>query len=118
MTPRKYFPVDISLRNGIIVFVGSANALAYRWKKQLTCGRGGTADALASGASGGNLVMVQIHSTAPKFLKNHPCAVVAEWQTHQLEGLAGATLCWFKSSLPHQTNTRLLGRYPRGFFIV
>ncbi len=31
-----------------------------------TCGRGGTADALASGASGGNLVVVQIHSTAPK----------------------------------------------------
>ena len=30
-----------------------------------TCGRGGTADALASGASGGNLVVVQIHSTAP-----------------------------------------------------
>ena len=29
------------------------------------CGRGGTADALASGASGGNLVVVQIHSTAP-----------------------------------------------------
>ena len=29
-------------------------------------GRGGTADALASGASGGNLVVVQIHSTAPK----------------------------------------------------
>ena len=28
-------------------------------------GRGGTADALASGASGGNLVVVQIHSTAP-----------------------------------------------------
>ncbi|MBP2650682.1 MAG: hypothetical protein H6Q74_1507, partial [Firmicutes bacterium] len=29
------------------------------------CGRGGTADALASGASESNLVVVQIHSTAP-----------------------------------------------------
>ncbi len=35
-----------------------------------TCGRGGTADALASGASGGNLVVVQIHSTAPSISKN------------------------------------------------
>ena len=32
-----------------------------------TCGRGGTADALASGASGGNLVVVQIHSAAPDY---------------------------------------------------
>jgi hypothetical protein len=35
-----------------------------------TCGRGGTADALASGASGGNPVVVQIHSTAPSISKN------------------------------------------------
>ena len=55
-------------------------------------GRGGTADALASGASGGNPVEVQILSTAP-FLSitvifNHN-AVVAERQTHHLEGVAG-----------------------------
>ena len=35
-----------------------------------TCGRGGTADALASGASGGNLVVVQIHSTAPSISRD------------------------------------------------
>lgn len=50
------------------------------------------ADALASGASGGNPVEVQILSTAP-FLSitvifNHN-AVVAERQTHHLEGVAG-----------------------------
>lgn len=49
-------------------------------------------DALASGASGGNPVEVQILSTAP-FLSitvifNHN-AVVAERQTHHLEGVAG-----------------------------
>ena len=58
------------------------------------CGRGGTADALASGASGGDPVEVQILSTAPflfiTVIFNHN-AVVAERQTHHLEGVAGNT---------------------------
>ena len=34
-------------------------------EKHIACGSGGTADALASGASGGDPVEVQILSTAP-----------------------------------------------------
>ena len=61
------------------------------------CGSGGTADALASGASGGNTVEVHILSTAPSNLvadeKTKFYAVVAERQTHHLEGVAGR-LVW------------------------
>ncbi len=57
------------------------------------------ADALDSGSSEGNFMEVQVLSTAPT-LQFH--AVVAEWQTRQLEGLVGATLWRFESSLPHQ----------------
>ncbi len=37
-------------------------------------------------------------------------AGVAEWQTHQLEGLAGAILCRFKSCLPHLVFPQFLTR--------
>lgn len=58
-------------------------------------GRGGTADALASGASRGNPVEVQILSTAPNSFGDRTSlqAVVAERQTHHLEGVAGR-LVW------------------------
>ena len=44
----------------------------------MICGRGGTADALASGASGGNLVVVQIHSTAPILISQCGCGGTAD----------------------------------------
>jgi hypothetical protein len=63
------------------------------------------ADALASGASGGNPVEVQVLLPAPTFLTSgvtHNFAVVAERQTRQLEGLVRETSCGFKSRQPHQ----------------
>ena len=62
------------------------------------------ADALASGASGGNTVEVQFLLPAPNFLpqQSHNFAVVAERQTRQLEGLVRETSCGFKSRQPHQ----------------
>ena len=47
------------------------------------CGSGGTADALASGASGGNPVEVQILSTAPFFY-------LGDYGRAQLEKVIGA----------------------------
>ena len=62
------------------------------------------ADALASGASGGNPVEVQFLLPAPNFSpqQSHNFAVVAERQTRQLEGLVRETSCGFKSRQPHQ----------------
>ena len=48
-------------------------------------------------------------------------AVVAEWQTHQLEGLAVATPWRFESSRPHHTYEYDESRIPcesGGFFIL
>ncbi len=64
------------------------------------CGSGGTADALASGASGGNPVEVQILSTAPFIIFKN--AVVVERQTRYFEGVVGETPYGFKSHRPHQ----------------
>ena len=52
-------------------------------------------------------VPVRFRSSAPIF----QYAVVAEWQTRQLQALVGATLWRFKSSLPHQSYIRY---YTRG----
>ena len=70
----------------------------------MNCGSGGTADALASGASGGNPVEVQILSTAP-FLYSRlfpKDAVVVERQTRHFEGVVGEIPYGFKSHRPHQ----------------
>ena len=48
------------------------------------------ADALDSGSSGGNSMEVQVLLTAP-LNRNYINAVVAERQTHHLEGVAGNT---------------------------
>ena len=71
------------------------------------CGSGGTADALASGASGGDPVEVQILSTAPFFIYEvYPKdAVVVERQTRHFEGVVGEIPCGFKSHRPHQIVT-------------
>ena len=68
------------------------------------CGSGGTADALASGASGGDPVEVQILSTAPFLFKKFipKDAVVVERQTRHFEGVVGEIPCGFKSHRPHQ----------------
>ena len=68
------------------------------------CGSGGTADALASGASGGNPVEVQILSTAP-FLYSRlfpKDAVVVERQTRHFEGVVNESSYGFESHRPHQ----------------
>ena len=66
------------------------------------------ADALASGASGGNPVEVQLLSTAPFFYSNpysQRNAVVVERQTRHFEGVVGEIPCGFKSHQPHHMNT-------------
>ncbi len=70
-------------------------------KLTMNCGSGGMADALASGASGGDPVEVQVLSTAPFFL---PVlyAVVVERQTRYFEVVVREISCGFKSHRPHQ----------------
>lgn len=63
-------------------------------------GSGGTADAPASGAGGGDPVEVQILFTAP--IQYY--AVVVERQTRYFEGVVRAISCGFKSHQPHQKN--------------
>ena len=53
------------------------------------CGRGGTADALVSGTSRSDPVVVQIHSTAPNNFIIFNMRMWRNWQTHHLEGVAG-----------------------------
>ena len=68
-------------------------------------GSGGMADALASGASGGDPVEVQVLSTAPFQNYQNSNAVVVERQTRYFEGVVGEIPCGFKSHQPHQLST-------------
>ena len=83
--------------------------------KNSTCGRGGMADALASGASDGNIVEVQVLSTAPyhlNFISQH--AVVAELADALSSG--GSGFIRESSNLSNRTSHSLRSHLRMRFF--
>ena len=62
--PRLETTVPVRFRSSAPLFASDWNSLPAILYN-LTCGRGEMADALASGASGGNSMVVRVHSAAP-----------------------------------------------------
>ena len=83
---------------------GGSNAAS----KHDPAGRNTTGDPSGDAATG---AAAQVRYTARP--PSH--AEVAEWQTHQLEGLAGATPWRFESSLPHHSTRPRLSPRPRSW---